>query len=500
MFSKRRQMMKTMKLTLPLVAAVWVAVAARPGPAHAASANLDLARQLNQAFIEVAEKVSPAVVVITVVQRPAAPSYDDGSDNLFESLPREFWRHFQKQFEQQMPEKVRGEGSGVIIREDGYILTNGHVVEDAQNIRVRLKDGRSFKANVRGVDPKSDLAVIKIEAARLPVAALADSARTRVGEFAIAIGTPFDLDYTVTIGHVSAKGRSSVLQGPGTEAMDQDFIQTDALMNPGNSGGPLLNLDGEVIGINTLIRGMHSGIGFAIPSSFAKEVSDQLIAEGKFKRAWLGIGIRALRDDPELNESIKAVKGGVIVQQILPGGPAAKSDLEYGDIIATVEGQPVATAQQFRGEIRGRKIGQPVTLDVYRSDPTGHGKMIRVEVKPTEWVEQPLVLASAPRSPNENAVAVGLGVTVHPLTQELAKQFGINRTDGVVVVAVDKSTPAARQKIKPGDIITSVNQQAVASPRQFRDALKGADLKKGVAVKLLSGGTARVEVLKEAGD
>jgi serine protease Do len=259
MFSERRQMMKTMKLTLPLVAAVWVAVAARPGPAHAASANLDLARQLNQAFIEVAEKVSPAVVVITVVQRPAAPSYDDGSDNLFDSLPREFWRHFQKQFEQQMPEKVRGEGSGVIIREDGYILTNGHVVEDAQSIRVRLKDGRSFKANVRGVDPKSDLAVIKIEAARLPVAALADSARTRVGEFAIAIGTPFDLDYTVTIGHVSAKGRSSVLQGPGTEAMDQDFIQTDALMNPGNSGGPLLNLDGEVIGINTLIRGMHSG-------------------------------------------------------------------------------------------------------------------------------------------------------------------------------------------------------------------------------------------------
>jgi serine protease Do len=492
-------MMKTMKLRMTLLAAFCLILSAWPAPARAASANLELARQLNQAFIEVAEQVSPAVVVITVVQKAAASSVDDGSSDLFDSLPREFWRYFHKQFEQQLPERVRGEGSGVIIRADGYILTNGHVVEDAQSIQVRLRDGRSFRAKLRGVDPQSDLAVIKIEAARLPVAVLADSTKTRVGEFAIAVGTPFDLDYTVTFGHVSAKGRSNVLQGNGASAMDQDFIQTDALMNPGNSGGPLVNIDGEVIGINTLIRGMHSGIGFAIPSSLAKEVSDQLIAEGKFTRAWLGIGIRAVRDDPDLGESVKGVDDGVVVQQIVPGGPASKSDLEQGDIITAVDGRQVATAQQLRGEIRGKKSGPPVTLDVYRSDLTGHGKMVKVQVQPTEWVEPATTLASARRSPAESTAA-GLGVTVHPLTRELAKQFRVDLTQGVIVIAVDKGTPAARKGIKAGDIITSVNQQAVASPQQFREALKGADLKKGVAFKLLSGRAARVEVLKEGGE
>jgi serine protease Do len=491
--------MNVTKHTLPLLAAAGLALAARPALTQAASANLDLARQLNQAFIEVAEKVSPAVVVITVVQKPAAPPAADGSNDLFDSLPREFWRYFHNQFGQQLPERVRGEGSGIIIRKDGYILTNGHVVEDAQSIQVRLRDGRRFKGKVRGVDPQSDLAVIKIEAAALPVAALADSAKTRVGEFAIAIGTPFDLDYTVTFGHVSATGRSSVLQGYGTEAMDQDFIQTDALMNPGNSGGPLVNIDGEVIGINTLIRGMHSGIGFAIPSSFAKEVSDQLIAEGKFTRAWLGIGIRALRDDPAPDDTVQGVQDGVVVQQIVPGGPASKSELEYGDVITAVAGRPVGNAQQLRGEIRGKKPGQPVTLEVYRSDPTGHGKMIQVVVKPVEWAEPANTLASARRSPSENA-AVGLGVTVHPLTRELARRFGVSATQGVVVVAVDEKTPAARKGIKPGDVITAVNQQTVTSPKAFRDALKGADLKKGVAVKLLSGSTARIEVLKEGAE
>jgi serine protease Do len=206
--------------------------------------------------------------------------------------------------------------------------------------------------------------------------------------------------------------------------MDQDYIQTDALMNPGNSGGPLLNIDGEVIGINTLIRGMHSGIGFAIPSSFAKEVSDQLIAEGKFTRAWLGIGIRALRDDLDMREPIRGVDDGVVVERILPGGPASKSDLEQGDIITAVDGRQVGTPQQLREEIRGRKVGQAVTLDVYRLDPTGHGKLVQVKIEPAEWVERATTLASTRPSPDQ-ATATGLGVTIHPLTSELAKQFGV---------------------------------------------------------------------------
>jgi serine protease Do len=373
------------------------------------------------------------------------------------------------------------------------------VVENAQSIQVRLRDGRTFPAKVRGIDPQSDLAVIRIEATRLPVAVLADSSKTRVGEFALAIGAPFELDYSVTFGHVSAKGRANVLQGGGAATMDQDFIQTDALMNPGNSGGPLVNIDGEVIGVNTVIRGLHSGIGFSIPSSLAKEVSDHLVAEGKFTRAWLGVAIRALRDDPDLRESIKGLDDGVVVAGIVPGGPAAKSELERSDIITSVDGRRVGTAQQLRSEIRGKKVGQQVTLDVYRIDLTGHGKMIQVRVKPAEWAEPAMTLASAEGGPTAESPVAGLGVTVHPLTRELAKQFGADLAEGVVVLAVEKGTPAARKGIKPGDIITSVNQQAVASPKQFRDALKSADLKKGVTVKLVSGSTTRIEVLKEGG-
>src|ERR1017187_1195517 len=493
--------MKRLQFTLPLLAAAaGLALAAQPALCREPSANLELARQLNQAFVEVADKVSSSVVVINVVQKPAASAPEDEPNGLFDSLPREFWRYFHKQLEQLPQEKVRGEGSGIIIRDDGYILTNGHVVEDAQSIQVRLRDGRIFPAKVRGIDPKSDLAVIRIEASRLPVAVLADSTKTRVGEFAIAIGTPFDLDYSVTFGHVSAKGRSNVLQGYGAASMDQDFIQTDALMNPGNSGGPLVNINGEVMGINTVIRGLHSGIGFAIPSSLAKEVSDQLITDGKFTRAWLGVAISALRDDPELRESLKGVDEGVVVDRILAGGPAAKSDLERDDIITAVDGKPVATSQQLRSAIRGKKVGQAVTLDVYRSDLTGHGKMLQVKVKPVEWMDPATTLASIKPSPASESSVAGLGVTIHPLSRELAKQFGVTQAEGVVVVAVEKGTPAARKGLKPGDVITSVNQQAIANPKQFRDALKNADLKKGVTVKLVSGSTAHVEVLTEGGN
>src|SRR5205085_3961481 len=192
-------------------------------------------------------------------------------------------------------------------------------------------------------------------------------------------------DYSVTFGHVSAKGRSNIVPFAGLTSMDQDFIQTDANINPGNSGGPLVNLDGEVIGINTLIRGLRTGIGFAIPSSLAKEVSDQLISDGKFKRAWLGIGIRAFRDDADLRELIKGVDDGVVVSAILTNGPASKSDLKASDVITAVDGKPVGTPQQLRGEIRGKKIGQPITLDVARPDSTGTAKMIKIKVKPAEW-------------------------------------------------------------------------------------------------------------------
>src|ERR1051326_3250884 len=463
-------MKKLLRSRLPLIVSGLV-VPLQPAPAaEPPPTNLQVAQQLNQAFVEVAEKVSPAVVVINVVQKPTVvvPDEEDGSSD---SVPPEFRRQFPLPYEELPQEKAFGQGSGVIIREDGYILTNGHVVEDADKISVRLHDGRLFKAKVRGVDAKSDVAVLKIEAKGLPVAALADSTRTRVGEFAIAIGAPFSLDYSVTYGHVSAKSRANIIEGRDGAAMDQDFIQTDANINPGNSGGPLVNINGEVIGINTLIRGLHTGIGFAIPSSLFKEISDQLIAEGKFTRAWLGIGIRALRDDQDLRRLIKSVDDGVVVSSILPNGPAFKSDLRPSDVITAVDGNHVSTAQDLRGEIRGKKIGQPVTLDVFRSDHAGEGKMVKVKVKPAEWVEVPAAPVYARRSRGAESELTGLGLTVHVLTPELAKQFGVEITEGVIVLEVRRGKPAASKEIKPGDIITSLNHQPTANPKQFREAV-----------------------------
>jgi len=476
----------------------WVIGAALAFPPVVASAaessSHDVARQLNQAFVEVAEKVSRSVVVISVVQKPSIPAFDDDPDDgTYESLPPGFWRKFHQQFEQPNPEKTRSKGSGIILREDGYILTNRHVVDDAESIEVRLQDGRSFAATVRGADPQSDLAVLKIQAKDLPAAKLADSAQARVGEFALAIGAPFNLDYTVTFGHVSAKGRSNILPGYEGLAMDQDFIQTDALINPGNSGGPLVNLEGEVIGVNTLIRGMHTGIGFAIPSSLVKEIADQLVAEGKFQRAWLGVGIRALRDDPDFGRFVKGVNEGVLVTDVLANGPAAKSDLKAGDVITAVEGKSVATPQQLRSEIRGKAIGQPLSLDVYRKDKT-----LKVNVSPGEWV-QPQTAAMRAKLPvaASNSEPKGIGITVQGFTVELAKKFGVDlATEGVVVASVEKNTPAARRGLKPGDVITAINQQPVATPKQFKEALKHAELKEGVLVNLVSGNTARFEILK----
>src|ERR1051326_2699506 len=362
---------------------------------EAASPALDLARQLNQAFIEVADQVSPAVVVIKVAHKQNYVDVDDDENPLWDMLPPEF----RKKMEERRDNKRRGgkeipfhggepmfdgQGSGVVVREEGYILTNRHVVDGADKIRVRFKDGTELDAEVRGVDAQSDVAVVKVDAKgkKLTVAKMGDSAKTRVGEFAIAIGAPFDLDYSVTFGHVSAKGRSSIIGGREGQSMDQDFIQTDANINPGNSGGPLVNINGEVIGINTLIRGLHTGIGFAIPSSLAKEISDKLITEGRFTRAWLGIGITAYRDDPDYRELLKGVTDGVVVQTIEPDGPAYKSDLRPTDVITTVDGKPIRTPQDLRSEIRGKKIGQAVILEVVRN-----GKSLQVKVKPAEWLD-----------------------------------------------------------------------------------------------------------------
>ena len=467
-----------------------------PLTAREASPAIDLARQLNQAFIEVADQASPAVVVIRVAHKPDYSEPGDDDNPFFDLVPE-----LRKRFEDQLKKRRQlrrnaepiydSQGSGIILREDGYILTNSHVVDGAEKIMVRLKDGTEYEGTEIKGDSQSDVAVIRINAKNLTVAKLGDSSKTRVGEFAIAIGAPFELDYSVTFGHVSAKGRRVFSD---RIMLDQDFIQTDASINPGNSGGPLVNIDGEVIGINTLIRGMRTGIGFAIPSNLATEVADQLIKEGKFTRAWLGIGIENLSDSKEYKSLVMGTKEGVVVNSILSGGPARNSDLKPADVITAVDGKPTLTVQQLKSEIRTKPIGQSVTLDVVRAD-----KHIKVKVRPGEVPDDSTPVVNR-RKAREAPEPEFLGIKVQALTTDLAKQFEVDLTEGVIVSEVESGSVAEQKGIRPGEIITDLNRHKVTNVREFKEALKAADPKKGILVNLIGEGGRRFEVLKDSGD
>jgi serine protease Do len=465
------------------------------------SQALELAHQLNQAFIEVVDKVSPAVVVIEVTMKEAPNSLDD-SDDFWNMFPPELRRRFEQrngngrrtQPRRRVPHEV-GRGSGIVVTDDGYILTNNHVVEDADTITVRFKDSRSFKATVKGRDPQSDLAVIKIDAKGLIPAKFGDSSATRVGEFAIAVGAPFFFDYSVTIGHVSAKGRQ-VIGGEEGAGLDQDFIQTDASINPGNSGGPLINLYGEVIGINSMIAGMNTGIGFAIPSNLAKQVMPHLIHEGKFTRAYIGVQIQDLRKDQDYKGLVPGLQDGVVIEMISPDGPASKSDLRAGDVVVAVDGKAVKTSRELKEEIAYKKVGETVTLDVARPGAGNKIQKLKIRVK-TEEFPSDNESANSKRNGNSSAEPANFGLSVEPLTKELADQYGIDRTAGVIVTDVESGSVAEEHGIQAGDVITEINRAPVTNMKQFRDAMNSADPKKGVIINLNSKGASRFTVLKE---
>ncbi len=471
---------------------------------------MQTARQLNDAFVEVAERVSPAVVVIEVAHRPDYRSPDERDNPALEAVPPEMRRRFEEQSEKRRQEALAhkmpvydSRGSGIVIRDDGWILTNGHVLDGAEKVRIRLKDDSVYLATGQWfTDAQSDLAVVKIDAHGLTTARLADSSKTRVGEFAIAIGAPFDLDYSVTFGHVSAKSRSHVIPNwMGTSlaaAMDQDFIQTDASINPGNSGGPLVNIDGEVIGVNTLIHGLNRGVGFAIPSNLARQVADHLIAEGKFTRAWLGIQINSLSEDTEFRSLLRGLQEGVVVRKIMPNGPASKSGLQPADVITAVEHSPVTTAQELRNALRSRPIGNSFTLDVVRPVDNGKSKPLQLTLRTESWPED-----NPPDTPppvvEKTKVPAGLGLTVQKLTPALAKKYGIEMAPGLVVTAVQPYSPAALQRIRPGDLITQINRRPVASPKDFTDVVTTC-AGKAVLVDLISDGAPEFRILKDGGD
>jgi len=482
--------MKRIKPKTACLLAAAVMASGQPAPVLAKdSPALILARQLNEAFVEVADQVSPAVVVIYIRQRVNPKEAEEGG-SFWDILPPEYRRQFQHQGGTHQ-HWMEGEGSGIIISPDGYILTNNHVVESADEIEVRLKDGRKFKGEVKGTDPSTDIAVVKINATGLTPAKLGDSDASRVGEFVLAIGAPFELSDTVTVGHVSAKGRVFEHEA------DLDFIQTDARILPGNSGGPLVNLYGEVIGINTMIEGLDSGIGFAVPINIAKRIKDHLINEGKYTRSWLGIGIMDLKNDSDFlgleGHLAPDVRDGVLVTEIRPDGPAAKSELQPGDVITAVDGKTVQTVHQLREEVSVKKPGRLASLDVVRGK-----EHLSVKVTPAV-MPSTRELAVKERRPHEVVEPAGLGLTVQGVTKDLAQQYGVDVMPGVMVTAVEQNSPAAVQGIKPGDVITEINRQRVATPKQFREAVKSADQKHGLMVNLVSEGEKRFVVLKDTG-
>jgi serine protease Do len=493
------QVMRLLSVSLSLVlAGAILASAATPEtaptptiPPAAAEAGKDVVHQLNNAFTKVFETVAPTVVIIEISKKGET----EGSllDDLFFQNPQDPTNDARPAPRPSQP--IQSEGSGFIVRPEGYIFTNFHVVEGADKIDVKLKDGREFQAKIVGTDEKTDVAVIKIDAKDLPVAKLGDSDTVRVGEFAFAIGAPFKLDYTFTYGVVSGKGRNKLVSVQGYSI--PDYIQTDAAINPGNSGGPLCDIDGNVIGMNTLINGLNRGLGFAVPINLAKDIGSELIAGHKIVRPWLGIRIETLGDNPSIRDFVKGVDKGVVVMSIQGDAPAAKSDLRPGDVITSVDGAPVSSDTELQHQILKKKIGQSVDLAIWRK-----GQALKIPVKTGE-LPNDIARASNEQPqqqtrPNEEQLGK-LGLQVQDLTKEVADQLHLAVKQGVIVTSVEDNSIAAEQGIEREDVITEVDGKPVTDVKSFREALTKSDPTRGVLLYLDRKGSKTFAVLKAGG-
>ncbi|HTS26126.1 MAG TPA: Do family serine endopeptidase [Bryobacteraceae bacterium] len=413
-------------------------------------------------YADVVDRVSPAVVTIRASRRVRAPQqfpfFDDPFfRQFFGGTPRQ--RGGGTQVEHAL-------GSGVIVQADGHILTNHHVIDGAEDIKVDLNSTHSYSAKLVGSDAPSDLAVLKISANDLPVLQLGDSDKVRVGDVCLAIGNPLAVGKSVTAGIISAKGRSTDNLGGGSY---QDFLQTDAPINQGNSGGALVNTRGELIGINSQILssngGGNIGIGFAIPSNMAKTVMDSLLKKGKVQRGMLGVGIQPVTADMAPNFGMKEPRG-VVINSVTPGGPADKAGLKTGDVILQLNGKDVNDTNTLRNEIASAGPGTEVTLTVLHD-----GKQEQVKARLVE------LTANGARPGEEqgggDATGSKLGISVVPLTPDILQQLGLRRgTQGVAVESVDPSGPAAQAGIQTGDVIQEVNRQPVRSPSDIASALQ----------------------------
>jgi serine protease Do len=409
--------------------------------------------ETSKAFSDIVSSVSPAVVNISttkVLRRDTDSFLEDPFFDFFK--PFHGFRIPKKWKEQSL-------GSGVIVSPDGYIITNNHVVEKSDEIKVTLLDKRTFKGRIVGADPKTDIAIVKIDATNLPIIPWGDSEKLQVGEFVLAIGNPYGLSHTVTMGIISAVGRANV-----GVADYEDFIQTDAAINPGNSGGPLVNIQGELIGINTAIfsrTGGYQGIGFAVPSNMVRPIMSQLIQKGKIIRGWLGVTIQELT--PELSQKFDLEKSqGALVSDVAKRSPAERAGIMRGDIILEFNGKEVKDVGNLRNMVAQSKVDSEVTIKILRSGKEYTVRLVIAEL-PREVAE-----AVPNKIPEDLEAGAFTGLTVMSLTKEIAKQLGFTKDEtGVVVVRVEPASPADEAGIKKGDIIKEVDKKQVDNLEEF---------------------------------
>ena len=456
--------------------------------------DIALLDKTGKAFAAVVKKAKPAVVYIGVEKSVKAMNgpnpFDFFNDPFFERFFGPQFRHPQVPLHPQVPRqrqfKQRGAGSGFIISRDGYILTNNHVVDGADKITVRLSDEREFKAKVVGTDPQSDVALIKIDGKNLPVLSLGDSDKIQVGEWVIAIGNPFELYQTVTVGVVSAKGRNRM----GLSEYE-NYIQTDAAINPGNSGGPLLNIHGQAIGINSAIfsrSGGYMGIGFAIPINMVKKIEQQLLKSGKVTRGWLGVVIQDLDEDLARSFGL-TTKKGVLVSEVNPDSPAGKAGLKDGDVVVSIDGKPVENVAELRNTIAMTAPGTELVLKVIRD-----GKTYSI---PVTIGEQPTDFASMGKGIGHGRTPLAkFGLGLQNLTPELADQFGYKKGQGVLIASVEPDSPAAEVGLQPGQLIEEVNKMRVHKMSDIRKAMKRSRLKNQVLLRVRTGEFSRYVVLR----
>lgn len=453
--------------------------------------QLRTATNLSDAFKHVATALKPSVVSVSTETKPrtiavkqfrSTPTpLDDFSPFFHDDFFKEF-RSFA--VPQTIPGK-QGLGSGIVVRGDGHILTNHHVVKGAEKIKVTLSDDRTFDAKVIGCDPDTDLAVLKIEASGLQPVRWGDSDAAQVGEWVVAVGSPFGLNQTVTSGIISALGRDRM----GITNFE-NFIQTDAAINPGNSGGPLVNLKGELLGINTAIAsrsGSYNGIGFAIPASMANRVMTSIIDSGKVTRGYLGVMIQDL--DRNLASSFQFEGDGVLIGDVVSGGPGDQGGLRAGDIVQKLNDRPVTNSKQLRNSIAELDPNSHVELEVVRN---GAVLNLSVDLGSRDAAQFATSTQTVDRIPKLS----NLGVAVETPNEEVRNRFRIAADGGVVVTDVDLNSMAANVGLRPGDLILSVDGTEVDTAQEFHDVASSADLSKGVRMRVHRNGGTRFVFMK----